>query len=60
MLVNINNEAFNRLWKISNIKRQYIGDVAVELLEKAIMDTDIEALKKKHGREGYLSGGDAI
>ena len=57
MYLTIEEELFIKLVKISNIKRQYLGDCAVELLEKAIRETNLKDLRNEYGRKEGLSGG---
>lgn len=52
MFVQLDKESFKKLVKISNIKRQYLGDVAADLLTEAILKTDIKELRLKYESDG--------
>lgn len=45
MYIEIDSASFQKLIKISNIKRKYLGDVAVEILEKGIQEIDLDELR---------------
>lgn len=46
MWIEIQDEHYSKLVKISNMKKEYIGFVAAELLEDAIESVDLGELKQ--------------
>ena len=56
MYVEVDRTTFKRLILISNIKKEYLGKVAAELLEEAAFSVDIKALKNEYNYS--LPGGD--